>query len=67
MTMTREIKTGKYYAVHCKTPRGWGYWWFGDLLENWTFSYTGSYAEAKRAAIKAANDANMTNAVYVLP
>ena len=65
--MTDNVRTGKYYAVHCKTPRGWGYWWFGDLFEHWTFSFAGSYSDAKRAALAAAKAQNMTNAVYVLP
>lgn len=65
--MTNEIRTGKYYAVHLRQPRGSGWWWFGDLFEDWTFSFTGSYADAKRAALAAAKEQNMTSALYVLP
>lgn len=65
--MTDNVRTGKYYSVHLKQPRGWGYWWFSDLFEDWTFSFAGSYADAKRAALAAAKEQNMTNAVYVLP
>jgi len=46
--MKVRFDTHKYVAVVGKAPRGWGMWFFGIGL--YQYSYTGTYAEAKRWA-----------------
>lgn len=58
-----RVETWKYEYAHGKKPRGFGLWWF-DIVLNYdssdrllsftTLTFTGSYTEAKRAAVKQA-------------
>lgn len=65
--MMHNISTAKYERAHGRKPKGWGAWWFGDWDEKWIFRYTGSYTEAKKAAIKAAEGHDEFMVIYPLP
>ncbi len=45
-----RVETTRYQASHSKAPRGWGRWVF--TVGGETFTYTGHYGEAKRAAFE---------------
>ena len=65
--MKHSVDTSKYVWAHGKQPRGWGLWFFGDWNENWTFEFTGSYTEAKKAALQAAKGHDEFVTIYPLP
>ncbi len=49
MTPVIEISTERYERVYRRKPRGFTLWHF-RMPDGWTFSQTGTYASAKRAA-----------------
>jgi len=49
MTPNVEISTARYERVHRRKPRGFTLWYF-RMPDGWTFSQSGTYASAKRAA-----------------
>lgn len=49
MTPTVEISTTRYERIHRRKPRGFTLWYF-RMPDGWTFSQTGTYESAKRAA-----------------
>ncbi len=65
--MKHSVDTSKYVYAYGKEPRGKGLWWFGDYSEKWTFTFNGSYAEAKKAALKAAAPHDEFLTIYPLP
>lgn len=44
-----DVSTVRYRCVHQRKPRGYRLWYFA-MPDGLTFSYIGSYSEAKRAA-----------------
>jgi hypothetical protein len=48
--MKTIIDTSRYEASHRKSPKGRGGWLFEDEGHNIVFSFSGTYAEAKKAA-----------------
>ena len=47
-----QVSTSNYEFTHGKKPRGYGQWAFFFDGESAPFWYTGSYAEAKKMAIR---------------
>jgi hypothetical protein len=45
------IDTRRYFRSHMKEPRGRGLWIFETLAGRFVLSHSGTYAEAKKAAI----------------
>jgi hypothetical protein len=52
--MTVTVNTTKFQFSHGKSPRGTGFWFFE--ASNQTFSFFGSFAEAKKEAVKWAKE-----------
>ena len=48
--MTVRVETSKYENSNGKAPKGFGAWWFE--ANGQMFEFTGSYGEAKKAAVK---------------
>ena len=64
-----RVETNKYFASHGKNPKGFGGWWFEFLMggiDFMQFEFTGSYTDAKKAAVAKAR-ANGATVVRVLP
>jgi hypothetical protein len=49
--MTVDVSTTNYEFAHGKKPRGYGYWAFYFGSDPEPHFYTGSYGEAKKAAV----------------
>ena len=63
-----EVRTEKYEWSYRKKPRGWGMWAFGNKSESQVWFFSGSYADAKKQALKKANEEfEKYEALYVLP
>lgn len=65
-----RIDPEKYMASHGKAPRGWGNWgfcpskaWNTENYLSQVFWFTGTYGEAKRAAIAHFSAKGVLNAV----
>jgi len=56
--------TTKYIWAHGRAPRGKGFWWFA--VGNQAVQHVGSYADAKRAAVRRARQIGASH-VEVLP
>jgi hypothetical protein len=53
--MTVTVDTNTFEFAHSKSPRGTGFWFFfGPGGEE--FSFSGSFAQAKKAAVKWAKE-----------
>lgn len=64
-----RVETSTYEFSHGRKPKGYGLWLFGLTFSGpsvQTFSHTGNYGDAKKAAVKAASEQG-ANAVEVLP
>ena len=63
MTQQMRVSTGSYRASHGKNPRGYGHWMFHMDTNRCKemFFYTGMYSEAKKAAVKFAQEKDARN------
>lgn len=65
--MTRaRLDLSRFHASHGNAPRGRGGWLFENEAEQVVFSFSGTYAEAKRAALTWCR-ANGCDTLYVCP
>ena len=59
-----RVETNEYFNAHGKAPRGFGGWWFQLLdatrRDQGDFTFTGTYTEARKAAVAKAKEMNCT-------
>lgn len=60
------VETSRHDASHLRAPRGRGGWMFENQAGEHVFTFCGTYAESKRAALAWAR-ANRVEVLYVCP
>lgn len=65
------VETREFTNSHGRNPKGFGCWMFAfgnnpDDMATWA-SFTGTFAEAKKQAVKVARSQEGVNTVHVLP
>jgi hypothetical protein len=64
--MKTKISTSRHDASHLASPKGRGGWMFENAAGKHVFTFSGTYAEARKAAI-AWGAANSIDTLYVCP